>query len=83
MSKIKSYSGNKAKHTTEYIKRYVSWGWFLGVGFFLGVMAATAIFKGGKFQIYFYSFLGGFIGIAIGVLIIFLCFYYTQRKNQR
>ena len=36
-------------------------------------------FKGSKFQFYLYSFLGGFTGIAIGVAIIILFFYFTQQ----
>src|SRR3990172_1536231 len=35
-------------------------------------------FKGSKFQFYLYAFLGGFIGIGIGVIIIWLFYFFTQ-----
>jgi hypothetical protein len=36
-------------------------------------------FKGSKFQFYLYAFLGGFIGIGIGQIIIILFYRFTQQ----
>ena len=48
MIKIEWNTRNESEHATDYIKRCLhnaSWDWFLSFGFFLGVMAATALFK--------------------------------------
>jgi hypothetical protein len=40
-------------------------------------------FKGSKFQFYLYAFLGGFIGIGIGVIIIILFHRFTQQYIEQ